>query len=256
MLDAGFIGTLRREWGELVLFCGAVLTLVSNIQTVIELAHWIRWALANWLSLVTWFWTNVLFFVPRLSPFDAAILTVICFLTGNVVRAGFRPEHERGNGVLPLVLLSGLTLGALYIFADGVTSAFIESVGAYQVETAPGTNDIIAMWFNYRDIAERSLIGGIFADLFPGGYACSMTQDQSHCSRDELTLKLLTFTILVCVAGIVALAALFSIVARSFGYRWNTSAAAMRMFSILLGVAGVLALNELSKLIETFVFPV
>lgn len=253
---ADFIGTLRREWGELVLFCGAVITLVSNIQTVIDLAHWIRWALANWLALVTWFWTTVLFFVPRISPFDAAILTVICFLTGNVVRAGFRADDGKGNSLFSLFLLSALTLAALYIFADGVTQAFIDSVGSFRVETDPTTNQIFHMEFDYRNIADRSAIGAVFAELFPGNFSCTMVADSNICSRDALNASLLAFTVLVCVAGIVLLVALFSVFARSFGYRWSTSAAAMRMFSILLGVAGVLALNELSKFLETFVFPV
>jgi hypothetical protein len=35
----------------------------------------------------------------------------------------------------------------------------------------PGTNEIFHMEFDYRAVAERSVIGGIFADLFPGNYS-------------------------------------------------------------------------------------
>lgn len=69
---------------------GTAITLLTNLKGIIEVAGWLRVVIQNWTHLMTTAWSYIFFYVPKLEPSDALLLTVLVFMLGSFLV--FQPE--------------------------------------------------------------------------------------------------------------------------------------------------------------------
>src|SRR5262249_43947489 len=100
---------------------GAVITLTTNLQSVLTLGRWARKAFASWTDLVTYSWQHALFFVPQVYASDAMVMTFALFAVVNLVASSARRADEspgrNGGGVarvLSIVVAATLLSIAYY----------------------------------------------------------------------------------------------------------------------------------------------
>jgi len=76
---------------------GAVVTLTTNLQSVLTLTRWARQFSESWTSIVTYAWHQVLFFVPKVYTSDAMVLTFAVFAIINMVASSVRHAPDTGG---------------------------------------------------------------------------------------------------------------------------------------------------------------
>ncbi len=98
---------------------GAVLTLSSNVQSLLTLARLTRRIFESWGDIVQAAWSHVLFFVPKVYGTDAMILTLVSFTLMNVAlclrrQSELAPWRAVLKSLLPsLVILAILIVGIM-----------------------------------------------------------------------------------------------------------------------------------------------
>lgn len=91
---------------------GTAITLVSNIEGTISLAHWATSLFQQWTDLIIWFWRSSLFFLPTFPAVDALRLTLILFILGNLIFAARTDKSSRWKfgglllAIIPLVFVA------------------------------------------------------------------------------------------------------------------------------------------------------
>jgi hypothetical protein len=72
---------------------GGAITLTTNISGVLKLSAALSWVLSNWSALLKHFWQAFFFFKMKVSPFDAALLTMALLMTTAI----FHASHQSGK---------------------------------------------------------------------------------------------------------------------------------------------------------------
>jgi hypothetical protein len=102
---------------------GAVLTLSSNVQSLLTLARLTRRIFESWGDIVQVAWSHVLFFVPKVYGTDAMMLTLVGFTLMNMAlclrRSGEPPPRMAMlKSLLPAVIILAILVVGMLRFDD------------------------------------------------------------------------------------------------------------------------------------------
>ncbi len=203
---------------------GAVLTLVTGLKSVLIFATWCSLIVENWAIAITALWSKVLFFVPNVSRFDAALLTIFLFGLLNVLNSS---HSDGGNKLKPhQVILLGLSVGFLLIL---IFAVYLD--GSVDLFSNPPSGSI-----------------GVFGSLVwsLGQMYIFFGEDNTAIGLAVMYFILFGIPILVLCFGAVLSISFLRLSGRKLSARKLT----IRLSRITIGVVLVTALNRFSLWIE------
>lgn len=193
---------------------GAVITLAGNLDAFLVFANWIEWINVHWAVAITWFWNFIVPFDFHIYSEDAVVLTLLAVLFFNLLLT----SSDAQRNVTPTLATIGVLLLAI------MTTAYIGFVGfVHELDTANhGVTDQIMQ-------PVLSALRTILPDT---------------------ALDAVIIFIGMTLAGSALLLILYVPIALIFSIRPNVGAFGARLWRILLGVAIVAVLNQISLSIE------
>ena len=123
---------------------GGALTLVGNLGSLLTLTNWVQFLIDNWVAGVSWFWSNVLFFAPKLDTVDAITLTVFIFTLINLI-SSWPSEKQETRTIGPALFIPAtviMIVFAIYvhdnvnIFFDNSYQEILQESGANNSQSA------------------------------------------------------------------------------------------------------------------------
>jgi hypothetical protein len=213
---------------------GAVITLTTNLQSVLTLARWAHQFIESWTSFVAQAWRTVLFFLPAVEVSDAIVLTFALFATVNMLaslaRAGGAPSTSGRPGAMRVVSIVAAGIIVTVVLYSGLAPAIYQEVKAGGIELQ-GLGYYAYAWIS-SSLAVSNALRGVGAGALVAGVASLV-----------LIVFFIVLPLLPAVATYLALR-----VATSF--RLSSAALSTRLWRVVAGVAVVVALNALSLWIE------
>jgi TIR domain len=214
---------------------GAVVTLTTNLQSVLTLARWARQFLEGWTSVVTHAWHYVLFFLPKVYPSDAVMLTFAGFAIINMIASSARHAVEtprsrttRAMRVVSIVIASAILSIVFYAafgkaMMDDLKAAGPEMLDVGYFPFAWATTNI--------EIAKlvRSTVG-------PGTVL--------------IVVVLLILMLFFIVIPLLPAAVVYLLLRTTTSFRLSAAALSVRLWRVTAGVCLLVVLNYLSLWVE------
>jgi hypothetical protein len=214
---------------------GAVVTLTTNLQSVLTLARWARQFLESWTSAIAYAWQYALFFLPKVYTSDAVVLTLAGFAIINMIASSARhaPETSKSRTIRAMRVVSIVVASAVLsiVFYSGFGKALMDELKA----AGPDMLDVGYYTFAWgtANIKVADLVRAIFG---PGTILIVI-----------VVLMLLVFFIVIPLlpAGLVYL-----LLRTTTSFRLSAVALSARLWRVVAGVFLLVALNYLSLWIE------
>jgi len=214
---------------------GAVLTLTSNLQSVLTLGRWARQIFASWTSVVTYVWQKLLFFVPKVYKSDAIMLTLVAFAVVNMVVSSTRYADAAP---------ARRTVRSLRVFSTAVAAAILSIV--------------LYVGFGTAFYEELQASGPDMTDV---GYYPFAVASTNIAALNVVRAIVGQGTTVVVVASLIALMAFIAIpllpavglhlvLRRTTSFRLNGAALSARLWRVVAGVVLLVVLGYLSKWTE------
>jgi TIR domain len=202
---------------------GAVLTLSSNVQSLLTLARLTRRIFESWGDVVQAAWSHVFFFVPKVYGTDAMILTLVSFTLMNMALCLRRQNEPAPWRVILKSLLPSLIILAILI------------AGLVRFDEIEQRDEA----YGYFVRAVAYVASGLFAfvNSLPDG-----------AIRIGVGVPVIVFFFLIVPLAPIMLA--YAAVRFSTNLRLDWNALSLRLWRIAGGIAIVLCLNYLSLWIE------
>jgi TIR domain len=214
---------------------GAVITLTTNLQSVLILARWARQFLAGWTSAITYVWHHALFFLPQVHTSDAVILTAATFAIVNMIPSLARHADETPRTIVIRTMRVGSIL---------VASAILSLV--------------FYLGF-FKGVTDELRTGG--SDFVDAGYFVNGWVKASFAFKDRVNETIGTGTIQTAIFAFAMFGSLIAIpllpavvicrlLRTMTSVRLSSAALSARLWRVVAGLCLVVALNFLSLWIE------
>lgn len=212
--SSGFM-RIRAEALSWFGIAGATLTLVGHVEGILSLAKWVRNALAYWLEILVFFWSHVLFFLPRVPPPDAVFFSFIVFVMINILLSASKEPSEsvKRRDIIAITIASAIIL---FVFFVGYI---------------------------------RGLLDAIFANIGGAGYRALLTSYiidtlvAVGIDSKSFTIVFLSFCILFILVTIIPVFISYLVVKNAMGRHLNAQVLSKRLWRIVFGMALLLSLN-------------
>jgi hypothetical protein len=216
----------RLELLSWVGIAGAVITVTTNLQSLLTLSKWLRQLLESWIAVITFVWGRVFFFLPKMYAPDAVQLTFLLFVIVNLAmcsraRQGSEPNTSRMTAALRLVSVGTAAVLISLVFILGTIVAGV-----------PADQDGYSVVLVDRSWFIVKYLQGMNAPV------------------PVVMLLFVVFLLVVFLLPLLPVIIAYWLLRVFFSFRLDTAALASRLWRILLGVGAVLALNHLSPWIE------
>jgi len=202
---------------------GAVLTLSSNVQSLLTLARLTRRIFESWADIVQAAWSHVLFFMPKVFGTDAMMLTLFSFTLMNIalcLRGRSGPPSRAA--ILKSLLPSAIILAILV-------------VGIMRFDDLEQQHEAHGYFFRGVFYVASSLIG--FVNALPEGFL-----------RIAVAIPYMLFFFLI--VPLVPIVAAYAAVRFTTDLRLDWNLLATRLWRITAGIVLVLALNYFALWLE------
>jgi hypothetical protein len=211
---------------------GAVVTLTTNLQSVLTLARWARQFLGSWTSVITNAWHYALFFLPKVYTSDAVVLTLAGFAIINMIASSARhaPETPRSKTIRSMRVVSIVIASTILwiIFYSGFAKALMDefkTAGPDMLEVGYYTFAWATVVFDW--------VRGIFG---PGTIKIVI-----------MVLMLLVFSIVIPLVPAIVV---YLLLRTTTSFRLSAAALSMRLWRVVAGICLLVALNYLSLWID------
>jgi len=213
---------------------GAVVTLTTNLQSVLTLARWARQFLESWTSAIAYAWQYALFFLPKVYTSDAVVLTLAGFAIINMIASSARHAPETSKSTIRAMRVVSIVIASAIlsiVFYSGFGKALMDELKA----AGPDMLDVGYYTFAWgtANIKVADLVRAIFG---PGTILIVI-----------VVLMLLVFFIVIPLlpAGLVYL-----LLRTTTSFRLSAVALSARLWRVVAGVFLLVALNYLSLWVE------
>ena len=219
-LVSAFAKRTRFELLSWVGIIGTIITLTSNLQSILTLARWVRSVVQSWTEIVTVIWRHVLFFMPTVYAPDALFLTFFSFIVLSAAtslrrRTGPTPRYQKLSALLAFLVV-------IAIFLAGLSQSMQTERGeSYFTKVI-----LDPFWYRFAGRLQDLDMGWVMYVLVP---------------------LLLAAPFLICISVAMLL---YWIVRSVTPYRLDASALSLRLWRSILGVALVLSVNYLALWVE------
>jgi TIR domain-containing protein len=210
---------------------GAVVTLTTNLQSVLTLARWARQFLAGWTSAITYAWQYALFFLPKVYTSDAVVLTLAGFAIVNMIASSARHAPEtsksrtiRSMRVVSIVIASAILWIVLY---SGFAKAIMDELRAGGPDFL-GAGYYVYAWTEVVFSLRASIGGGTTLIVI-------------------LILMMLVFSFVI---PLLPAAVVYLLLRTTTSFRLSGAALSARLWRVVAGICLLVALNYLSLWIE------
>jgi hypothetical protein len=213
---------------------GAVITLTTNLQSVLTLARWAHQVIESWTSFVAQAWRTVLFFLPAVQVSDAIVLTFALFAIVNMLaslaRADGAPSTRGRPGAMRVVSIIAAAAIITVVLYSGLMPAIYE-------EVRTGGVDLQGLgYYVYGWVSSSIAVSSALRSIGVGGLVVAV-------GSIVLIVFFIVLPLLPAVVTYLALRAATS-------FRLSSAALSARLWRVVAGVAVVVALNALSLWIE------
>jgi hypothetical protein len=205
------------SWAGVV---GASVTLAAHLEGFMQLSLMARYIVQNWAGLLLMVWRNVLFFVPQLARTDAIVLSIVVF-TANTLFLSPVVEAEKTD--------SAAGRAGLWTALSFVVLLMLFSLGIYD------------------SIGQR----GMLYELTRSAVALAGAElDALNPLRQSIFVILFVMFALAMALSLVVGANLAANRHAAATHVASLPAVSLRLHRIVIGVACVLVLSELSATVE------
>ena len=101
----------RLELLSWVGIAGAVITVTTNLQSLLTLSKWLRQLLESWIAVITFVWGRVFFFLPKMYAPDAVQLTFLLFVIVNLAMCSRARQGSELNTSRMAAALRSVSVG-------------------------------------------------------------------------------------------------------------------------------------------------
>ncbi len=201
---------------------GAVLSLATGLTGFFRLAAWAHTLVDNFASMTRWFWAELLFFLPNVTPITAWSLNIAVFMAATAIsalRSNYAPPPYFSRRKIFTELAMGLGLSIIFLLFFSAIASIILRGKISQAELA--AIEAVSSVVGFSPTVDEGVPMGVLIVFF--------------------ILSALFIAWMNTIAWLMQ---------KFFGYGTDQMLAVIRIWRINIGVALILGLNYLSLWLE------
>ncbi len=207
------------SWGAVI---AAVSTLTANLEGLIRFSLLTRLLVENWVAVLGFAWSKMLFFLPKVAETDAVVLSALSFTASTLFLAPTVDVARQRSWI-------GSATGTAVSFA---ILLLVFAIGLFSSVTF-GKEQGQLYWLTHQLL---SVAGVEFLRL-------------NSLQQAYLMFLTVMLTVSVVLAGI-AMTGVIASRGKVVTHEANVGATAYRLHRIVIGIGIVLALNEIARALE------